>query len=92
MSLNNKEIVSIFKALSDENRIEILNLLKNEEQCACLLLEKLNLSQSGLSYHMKILTEAGLVIARPEGKWINYKIDNENTKELISILEGIFNK
>ncbi len=90
MTLNNKEIVSIFKALSDENRIEILSLLKHEEQCACLLLEKLDLSQSGLSYHMKILTEAGLVDARPDGKWINYKINDENAKELISILEEIF--
>jgi ArsR family transcriptional regulator len=69
-----EEHARIFKALCDENRLKILELLRGGEKCACVLLEKLELGQSGLSYHMKILTESGIVESRQEGKWTHYKI------------------
>ena len=49
----------IFKALCDEKRLSILELLKGGEKCACVLMEELNIAQSALSYHMKILCEIG---------------------------------
>ena len=49
----------IFKALCDEKRLSILELLKGGEKCACVLMEELNIAQSALSYHMKILCECG---------------------------------
>ena len=49
----------IFKALCDEKRLSILELLKGGEKCACVLMEELNIAQSALSYHMKILCESG---------------------------------
>lgn len=51
----------VFKALCDPNRLAILELLRSGEKCACVLLEQLELKQSGLSYHMKILCESGIV-------------------------------
>ena len=70
----------LFKALSDENRLQILAQLNNEEKCACVLLEKLAISQPTLSHHMRILAEARLVECRKEGKWMYYSISAEGAK------------
>ncbi|WP_294466963.1 metalloregulator ArsR/SmtB family transcription factor [uncultured Anaerofustis sp.] len=78
-----------FKALSDENRLTILHSLKNSEKCACKLLDELNISQSTLSHHMKILCDAGLVIFRKEGKWMHYRINEDGVKNIIDFLGNI---
>ena len=70
----------VFKAFCDPNRLAILELLQGGEKCACVLLEQLNLKQSGLSYHMKILCESGVVASRQEGKWTHYRL-NEAGRE-----------
>lgn len=75
----------IFKAFSVATRLEILELLKNGEKCACDLLEKLDLTQSGLSYHMKILIESGIVTAREEGKWVYYSISEQGRQKIIQM-------
>lgn len=69
-----REQARIFKAFCDENRLRILALLREGEKCACVLLEQLELRQPGLSYHMKLLVEAGIVQCRQEGKWTHYSI------------------
>ena len=56
----------IFQALCDTKRLTILDYLKVEEKCACVLIENMNIGQSALSYHMKILCDSGIVIARQE--------------------------
>ena len=66
----------VFKAFCDENRLMILEMLQSGEKCACVLLEKLNIAQSTLSHHMKILVESGIVSARNEGKWTYYSISS----------------
>ena len=68
------QITKLFKALGDENRIQILRMLRGGEKCACELLEELNISQSTLSHHMKILCDVGIVLAHKEGKWMHYSI------------------
>lgn len=70
------EYVRVFKAFSDENRVRVLELLQDEEKCACILLEDLNINQSTLSHHMKILCESGIVKSRPVGKWSYYSIND----------------
>ena len=75
MEKNYEAAASVFKALSDPNRLAILDMIKYEERCACKLLEELNITQPTLSHHMKILCEAGLVNARREGKWMHYSIN-----------------
>lgn len=69
------ETAKIFKAFGDESRLMILDILKQGERCACNLLEELEISQSTLSHHMKILCDAGIVSARKEGKWTHYAIN-----------------
>ena len=64
----------VFKAFCDENRLQILDLLRGGEKCACALIEQMHIGQSALSYHMKILIESGVVFARQEGKWTYYSI------------------
>lgn len=74
---NHQHYAKLFKALSDSKRLKILEILANGEVCACDLLEDLELSQSGLSYHMKILVSTDLVVARQEGKWTYYQIGSD---------------
>ena len=82
-------MATIFKALGDENRIRILKILRSGETCACHLLEELNISQSTLSHHMKILCDAGLVTGRKEGKWMHYSICCEGVCGLRAILHEL---
>ena len=56
----------IFKALCDTKRLTILDYLKSGEKCACVLIENMNIGQSALSYHMKILCDSGIVHARQD--------------------------
>ena len=70
MTLSNKQITVIFKALCDENRVQIFRLLQHGEKCACKLLEAMQFTQPTLSHHMKMLCDSGLVVGRKEGKWM----------------------
>ncbi len=76
------------KALSDPNRLVILEQLKVGERCACNLLELLKITQPTLSHHMRILCEAGLVDCRRDGKWMHYRLNCDKFKELSQLLEG----
>lgn len=85
MNRDLEKTAKIFKAFSVAIRLEILDLLKNGEECACVLLEKLDLTQSGLSYHMKILIESGIVTAREDGKWVYYTISEQGKQKIIEM-------
>ncbi|MEG2138607.1 MAG: metalloregulator ArsR/SmtB family transcription factor, partial [Oscillospiraceae bacterium] len=63
---------TVFKALCDENRLQILEQLQTGEKCACKLLDSLQIGQSTLSHHMRILCASGIVRGRREGKWTHY--------------------
>jgi ArsR family transcriptional regulator len=65
----------LFKALSDETRLKIIDMLSCGELCACDILKSFNITQPTLSYHMKILTECGLVNSVREGAWMRYTIN-----------------
>jgi len=84
-----QEMVCIFKALGDENRIRILKLLQSGEKCACKLLEELNISQPTLSHHMKILCDAGIVLGRKEGKWTHYSICCERVRKIRGLMKEL---
>lgn len=79
----------VFKALCDPNRLAILELLRSGEKCACVLLERLDLKQSGLSYHMKILCESGIVVSRQEGKWTHYRLSGEGRDRAVELLKQL---
>ena len=70
------DYVKIFKALSDEMRLKILQeIAKHEEICVCKLMAKVAIAQSKLSYHLKLLLEANLIKVKPQGKWNFYSIN-----------------
>lgn len=79
----------IFKAFCDPNRLEILELLRSGELCACKLQDQLQLTQSGLSYHMKILCESGIVTSRQEGKWTHYSLNTAGCAQAVTLLRQI---
>lgn len=79
----------VFKALCDENRLMILELLQSGEKCACKLLEELNIGQSTLSHHMKILCESGIVQSCKEGKWTHYSISIQGVNTAKQLLDQI---
>ena len=81
-----------FKALADENRLAILMSLQQNEKCACYLLEELNISQSTLSHHMKLLCDSGLVDYRKEGKWMHYSLSEEGMKACRKMIDGYIRK
>lgn len=87
-----KKEAIIFKAFCDENRLQILDMIKNGEICACKLLEELKIVQSTLSHHMKILCDAEAVIARKEGKWTYYRINQEGFNNAKNILNHYSSK
>ena len=89
MECNEKNTALIFKALSDENRIRILKLLRDGEKCACKLLEELNISQPTLSHHMKILCDAGIVSGRKEGKWTHYSICCDGVRRIRGMMKEL---
>jgi ArsR family transcriptional regulator, arsenate/arsenite/antimonite-responsive transcriptional repressor len=67
----------LFHALSDETRLAVLELLGDGERCVCELMDALDAAQSRLSFHLKVLKDAGLVTDRKEGRWSYYVIRPE---------------
>ena len=81
LNIDEKKTATIFKALCDENRIKILDMLSTGEKCACKLLEEIDVTQPTLSHHMKILCDSGIVVGRKEGKWTHYSISQKGIDE-----------
>nr|WP_296465497.1 metalloregulator ArsR/SmtB family transcription factor [uncultured Acetatifactor sp.] len=81
-----QESAKVFKALCDPKRLAILEQLRSGEKCACVLQEPMDLTQSGLSYHMKILCDSGLVDSRQEGKWTHYRLSGEGRDKAVELL------
>ena len=79
----------VFRAFCDENRLMILEMLQTGEKCACHLLDQMNISQSTLSHHMKILCESGIVVSRKEGKWTYYSISSEGSEYAVELLKQL---
>lgn len=81
----------IFKALSDEKRLQVLDYLKNGEKCACVLIDELGIAQSALSYHMKILCQSGIVSSRQDGRWKHYSLSSVGRDFAIHRLNDLTN-
>ncbi|MDD7793530.1 ArsR/SmtB family transcription factor [Clostridium sp. 'White wine YQ'] len=89
MDKNYEINAKIFKALSDPNRLEILDILSCGEKCACDILENFEFTQPTLSHHMKVLIDCDLVKCRKEGLWSHYALDNTKANKLILYLMNI---
>ena len=84
-----KHTVSLFHALSDETRLTLLDQLKDGEKCVCELTDAMKTGQSRLSFHLKVLKDAGLLRDRREGRWTYYSLNAEAIDELEDVLESL---
>lgn len=85
-----KEFANIFKALSDETRLHVVDMLSCREMTAGDILSNFTLSQSTLSYHMKILLQAKIVNARKEGLWTHYSINDETFEKIMEFIPDLY--
>ncbi len=89
--MNNIEL--IFKALSDPIRLDILKILYSSESvCVCQLVDKFNISQSKLSYHLKLLLSANLIYKSPQGKWNFYFVNKDVLSRILTyeVIQTLF--
>ena len=88
-ALNTARAAALFHALSDEARVEIVAALLGGEQCVCDLMDVVGAAQSRLSYHLKVLKDAGLVTDRREGRWSYYTLDRDAIVETEALLASL---
>ena len=92
MAGNYTDNANVFKALSDENRLKVLELLLDGEKCVSELLEKMSIGQSTLSHHIKLMCVSGIVKSRKSGTATYYSINPDGAVsaiELLSKLTGV---
>jgi len=82
--------VNLFKALSNDTRLSIVSLLKKESLCACKIMEAVDLSQSTVSHHMKILEDSKIVHCTKKGKWHHYSLNFETLKSLELFFNALY--
>lgn len=88
MNKNYGQYALYLKALGDETRVKIYDMLSEGELCACNILEEFHITQPTLSYHMKILCDSGLVNSRKDGVWMKYSIN----KGCLNLLKNLINE
>ncbi|HZD85076.1 MAG TPA: metalloregulator ArsR/SmtB family transcription factor [Gemmatimonadaceae bacterium] len=81
--------IELFHALSDETRLEIIELLRKGERCVCELTDTLDAAQSRLSFHLRVLKDAGIVRDRKDGRWVYYELDPEAFEEVQTLVSGM---
>lgn len=79
----------LFHALSDETRLQILERLRLGERCVCDLTDAMDAAQSRLSFHLRVLKDAGLVSDRREGRWMYYTLNPEILDQMGDHLESL---
>ena len=89
VELDPKPAVRLFHALSDPTRLSILQRLRYGERCVCELTDALDAAQSRLSFHLKVLKDAGLVTDRREGRWMYYTLNPDSLVELSELVGAL---
>ena len=87
-----RELIKIFKALSDPNRLRILKMLEIRPLCVCEITEVLNLATSTVSKHLSLLRDAGLVVDEKDGKWVNFRLNMVSTDPVVQELLPLMRK
>lgn len=88
-AINGAQLQRWFHALSDETRIQVLDLLRSGEQCVCDLTDALQTGQSRLSFHLKTLKDAGLVSDRRDGRWVYYSLNVATLDEIAAAVRDL---
>jgi ArsR family transcriptional regulator, arsenate/arsenite/antimonite-responsive transcriptional repressor len=87
--LDTQRAIQLFHALSDGTRLSILQRLRMGERCVCDLTDALDAAQSRLSFHLKVLKDAGLVTDRREGRWMYYTLNTETLAEVGELVDTL---
>jgi ArsR family transcriptional regulator len=87
--LDTERAAHLFHALSDRTRLSILQRLRLGERCVCDLTDALDAAQSRLSFHLKVLKDAGLVTDRKEGRWMYYTLNTDTLAEVGELAESL---
>ncbi len=87
--LDTERATELFHALSDGTRLSILHRLRFGERCVCELTDALDAAQSRLSFHLKVLKDAGLVTDRRDGRWMYYTLNAEVLRDTAEMLEAL---
>ena len=87
--MTREEVANICKAMSDSNRLRIIEMLTQGEKCGCNLLEELQVTQPTLSHHMKVLSDCGLVSSYKDGKWQHYSINCTRFREFKNYISSL---
>jgi ArsR family transcriptional regulator len=83
-----KDFVRVMKALSDSNRVAILKMLQHKDMCVCEMQAALKIAQPTVSKHLKVLEDAGLVISRKDGVWVDYQLADGSRSPYVASLLG----
>jgi ArsR family transcriptional regulator, arsenate/arsenite/antimonite-responsive transcriptional repressor len=81
--------VELFHALSDDTRLQIIELLRKGERCVCELTDSLDAAQSRLSFHLRVLRDAGIVRDRKDGRWVHYELNRDAFEEAEALIEQL---
>ena len=87
--LDTERATRLFHALSDRTRLSILQRLRLGERCVCDLTDALDAAQSRLSFHLKVLKDAGLVTDRRDGRWMYYTLNADALTEIAELVESL---
>lgn len=87
--MNAPDVALICRALSDANRLQIVELLTHGEQCTCVLLEHFSITQPTLTHHMRVLAECGLLKSRKEGRNTYYALNCETLADFRKFIAGL---
>ena len=83
------ETISFLKAISDENRLQIICFLRKNERCVCEIIDFLKIPQNLVSHHLKVLREADIVLAKKNGLRVFYSLNNKNISKNVKFINSL---
>jgi ArsR family transcriptional regulator len=83
------QVARWFHALSDATRVQIVEMLSHKERCVCELEQVLEVAQSRLSFHLKVLKDAGLISDRREGRWMFYGLERDTLDQIAAYTKSV---
>src|SRR4051812_14301128 len=86
---NASQVAHWFHALADEARVQIVEMLSHKERCVCELEQVLGIAQSRLSFHLKVLKDAGIIADRKEGRWMFYGLQHETLDQIAAYTRSV---
>jgi ArsR family transcriptional regulator, arsenate/arsenite/antimonite-responsive transcriptional repressor len=89
--MTEKETIEVFKALSVNSRVQIIKLIKDKKRCVNAITNKLGISQSAVSQHLKVLKECGLVESDQYGSIVHYQLNKNKISEFKNAISKITN-